>query len=182
MDGQDERIRSVEYGIKLSQSRSLCYTWKRGSQKRSTTKRNLSIVFVCLMVMEPTALAQHESHCDSHGSKSSLYNYNISVLKFLPKSSQCEISTSVTRTDDKYKYQCSCRSGYEGNPYLPDGCQDIDECRTIYGVCGKNKCVNVPGSFRCEKTWPAILEHQRYVPLKVDSFLRIKTPLTIRNE
>lgn len=34
--------------------------WKRGSQKRSTTKRNLSIVFVCLMVMEPTALAQHE--------------------------------------------------------------------------------------------------------------------------
>ncbi|KAF2616415.1 hypothetical protein F2Q68_00042282 [Brassica cretica] len=26
MDGQDDRIRSVEYGIKLSQSRSLCYT------------------------------------------------------------------------------------------------------------------------------------------------------------
>ncbi|KAH0893416.1 hypothetical protein HID58_055845, partial [Brassica napus] len=62
----------------------------------------------------------------------------------VPKSSHCEISTSVIRTDDQYKYQCRCRS-------------DIDECRTIYGVCGKNKCVNVAGSFRCEKTWPAIL-------------------------
>ncbi|KAL0799653.1 hypothetical protein Bca101_054828 [Brassica carinata] len=77
--------------------------------------------------------------------------------KISPKSSQCEISTSVTRTDDKYKYQCSCKNGYEGNPYLPAGCQDINECKTIYGVCGKHKCVNVPGSFRCEKTWPAIL-------------------------
>ncbi|KAF8094539.1 hypothetical protein N665_0360s0041 [Sinapis alba] len=75
----------------------------------------------------------------------------------VPKSSQCEISTSVIRTDDQYKYQCSCKSGYEGNPYLPGGCQDINECKTIYGVCGKSKCVNVPGSFRCEKTWPAIL-------------------------
>ena len=28
------------------------------------------------------------AHCDSHGSKSSLYNYNISVLKFLPTSFQ----------------------------------------------------------------------------------------------
>uniref|UniRef100_M4DNP4 Protein kinase domain-containing protein n=1 Tax=Brassica campestris TaxID=3711 RepID=M4DNP4_BRACM len=41
----------------------------------------------------------------------------------VPKSSHCEISTSVIRTDDQYKYQCRCRSGYEGNPYLPGGCQ-----------------------------------------------------------
>ncbi|KAL0847366.1 hypothetical protein Bca101_020612 [Brassica carinata] len=41
----------------------------------------------------------------------------------VPESSQCEVSTSVIRTDDQYKYQCSCRFGYEGNPYLPGGCQ-----------------------------------------------------------
>ncbi|KAJ0247944.1 Wall-associated receptor kinase-like 8 [Hirschfeldia incana] len=55
-------------------------------------------------------------------------------------------------------YQCSCIYGYEGNPYLPDGCQDIDECRIPHGNnCGVNKCVNVVGTYRCEKTMSAIL-------------------------
>ncbi|AAD34678.1 putative wall-associated receptor kinase-like 8 RLK-Pelle-WAK family [Arabidopsis thaliana] len=55
-------------------------------------------------------------------------------------------------------YQCSCHNGYEGNPYIPGGCQDIDECRDPHlNKCGKRKCVNVLGSYRCEKTWPAIL-------------------------
>jgi hypothetical protein len=35
---------------------------------------------------------------------------------------------------------------------------DIDECRDPHlNKCGKRKCVNVLGSYRCEKTWPAIL-------------------------
>ncbi|CAN6902402.1 unnamed protein product [Brassica oleracea] len=55
-------------------------------------------------------------------------------------------------------YQCSCTDGYEGNPYIPDGCQDIDECRIPHSHnCGMNKCVNVIGSYRCEKTLSAIL-------------------------
>ncbi|KAK1411288.1 hypothetical protein QVD17_37835 [Tagetes erecta] len=37
-------------------------------------------------------------------------------------------------------YRCKCNSGYEGNPYLDAGCQDIDECKDhgtnpCYGVC-----------------------------------------------
>ncbi|EOA38870.1 hypothetical protein CARUB_v10011235mg [Capsella rubella] len=60
-------------------------------------------------------------------------------------------------------YMCSCLDGYEGNPYIPapGGCQDIDECsngrHNKLNNCGKKKCVNVPGSFRCVKTWPAIM-------------------------
>ncbi|CAN6823590.1 unnamed protein product [Brassica oleracea] len=56
----------------------------------------------------------------------------------VPKSSHCEISTSVIRTDDQYKYQCRCRSGYEGNPYLPGGCQE-QQMFSLHGNVNKTK-------------------------------------------
>ncbi|BFG25724.1 hypothetical protein CerSpe_119980 [Prunus speciosa] len=39
---------------------------------------------------------------------------------------------------------------YEGNPYLLQTCQDIDECKIGHNRCGPNsECVNVPGYFVC---------------------------------
>ncbi|XP_023760473.1 wall-associated receptor kinase 2 [Lactuca sativa] len=46
-------------------------------------------------------------------------------------------------------YRCQCAQGYQGNPYLPNGCQDINECEgpqlhdCIYG------CGNTNGSYSC---------------------------------
>jgi len=47
-------------------------------------------------------------------------------------------------------YRCLCSHGYQGNPYILDGCQDIDECKSpdIY-LCYGN-CSNTPGSFKCQ--------------------------------
>ncbi|XP_056849476.1 wall-associated receptor kinase-like 22 [Raphanus sativus] len=47
---------------------------------------------------------------------------------------------------------CFCNDiGYSGNPYLPGGCIDINECEGELGRgCIGQTCVNVPGSFRCE--------------------------------
>ncbi|KAL6838528.1 hypothetical protein ACP4OV_031773 [Aristida adscensionis] len=46
-------------------------------------------------------------------------------------------------------YVCKCWNGYQGNPYLRNGCQAIDECALqdkCYGVC-KNV---PPGNYSCE--------------------------------
>ncbi|KAM1213105.1 hypothetical protein PS2_004560 [Malus domestica] len=46
-------------------------------------------------------------------------------------------------------YICRCRPGYEGNPYLPDGCQDIDECKAS-DSCSIGTCINSAGDYSCE--------------------------------
>ncbi|KAL6843006.1 hypothetical protein ACP4OV_027319 [Aristida adscensionis] len=44
-------------------------------------------------------------------------------------------------------YRCKCTSGFEGNPYVQNGCTDINECKTL-GTC-KGVCHNTIGSFYC---------------------------------
>ncbi|GLT84908.1 hypothetical protein SLE2022_031170 [Rubroshorea leprosula] len=48
-------------------------------------------------------------------------------------------------------YRCKCLEGFEGNPYLPGGCQDIDECSPPNrNPCkGGMICTNTVGSYRC---------------------------------
>ncbi|XP_074320076.1 wall-associated receptor kinase 3-like [Silene latifolia] len=48
-------------------------------------------------------------------------------------------------------YRCDCKEGYSGNPYLPQGCQDIDECKENNGGCDKKAhCKNTDGGYNCE--------------------------------
>ncbi|XP_041003892.1 wall-associated receptor kinase-like 8 [Juglans microcarpa x Juglans regia] len=49
-----------------------------------------------------------------------------------------------------FTYSCWCNTGFHGNPYLPEGCQDIDECaNSDYNYCGETRCENTLGSFKC---------------------------------
>ncbi|PRQ29701.1 putative protein kinase RLK-Pelle-WAK family [Rosa chinensis] len=59
-------------------------------------------------------------------------------------------SKCVNRTisDELSGYICHCQPGYQGNPYLPDGCQDIDECK-VSNPCTNGRCANSPGSYSC---------------------------------
>ncbi|KAF2296657.1 hypothetical protein GH714_000928 [Hevea brasiliensis] len=61
----------------------------------------------------------------------------------------CQGNSTCQDPENGSGYLCKCLDGYQGNPYLPNGCQDIDECKnSTLNICDK-KCINTPGSFHC---------------------------------
>ncbi|XP_073365283.1 wall-associated receptor kinase 5-like isoform X2 [Aegilops tauschii subsp. strangulata] len=65
---------------------------------------------------------------------------------------RCQSSNSFTyKVDNNHRrIRCNCSRGYEGNPYIADGCQDIDECQRpdVY-PCQHGVCINMLGTYRC---------------------------------
>ncbi|TVU10497.1 hypothetical protein EJB05_44032, partial [Eragrostis curvula] len=45
-------------------------------------------------------------------------------------------------------FLCVCTPGYDGNPYVVGGCQDVDECKHPQDNCFGD-CTNTDGSFEC---------------------------------
>ncbi|XLS62910.1 hypothetical protein HN51_017138 [Arachis hypogaea] len=62
----------------------------------------------------------------------------------------CKGNSRCVNSDTGYGYRCQCNPGYEGNPYHPHGCTDINECDTENHTClSKHNCLNLIGSHKC---------------------------------
>ncbi|KAE8781954.1 Wall-associated receptor kinase 1 [Hordeum vulgare] len=61
-------------------------------------------------------------------------------------------NSSCANATDTYSpaYVCKCWDGYDGNPYIANGCQDIDECKQpqVY-PCSSGICKNRLGGYDC---------------------------------
>ncbi|XP_030935431.1 putative wall-associated receptor kinase-like 16 [Quercus lobata] len=61
----------------------------------------------------------------------------------------CGANSNCSDLNNGSGYRCKCKKGYDGNPYLKDGCQDIDECKEKKICPVKQNCFNEVGSYRC---------------------------------
>ena len=73
---------------------------------------------------------------------------------FRPRESQCSDNNQCGANakcivDSNLVESCLCTTGFE---YTDNSCVDIDECALGTHECGKSKCFNLPGSYRCTTT------------------------------
>ncbi|XP_030544172.2 wall-associated receptor kinase 2-like [Rhodamnia argentea] len=64
----------------------------------------------------------------------------------------CTNNTRCTDAENGRGYKCACLKGFHGNPYLVNGCQDIDECAdSNKNQCDEvnGQCTNVVGNYTC---------------------------------
>ncbi|KAF8043550.1 hypothetical protein BT93_A1768 [Corymbia citriodora subsp. variegata] len=68
--------------------------------------------------------------------------------ELLSKNRRNDVNSAVCASVGEITY-CYCNNGYRGNYYLPQGCQDINECEENPNLNCRGKCVNRPGSYDC---------------------------------
>ncbi|KAK8918807.1 Wall-associated receptor kinase 2 [Platanthera zijinensis] len=61
----------------------------------------------------------------------------------------CGDNSYCSNSTNAAGYSCSCQTGFQGNPYLSNGCQDINECEDPETSPCTNICENTIGSYAC---------------------------------
>ncbi|KAL5980093.1 hypothetical protein ACLOJK_036560 [Asimina triloba] len=66
-----------------------------------------------------------------------------------PNTFACHANSDCSDSNDGRGYLCNCLPGFQGNPYLPQGCEDIDECKDPKANSCTENCTNSFGSYHC---------------------------------
>ncbi|XP_038699581.1 wall-associated receptor kinase 3-like [Tripterygium wilfordii] len=61
----------------------------------------------------------------------------------------CKENSNCSDSQNGPGYLCHCLEGFNGNPYLQNGCVDINECETGSHHCSHFTCHNYPGGYGC---------------------------------
>ncbi|XP_074561283.1 wall-associated receptor kinase 3-like isoform X2 [Curcuma longa] len=71
---------------------------------------------------------------------------NKSVFACVSEHTTC---LNINVSEDQLGYRCGCEKGYTGNPYVLNGCTDINECDYPKKYICKGICKNTEGSYYC---------------------------------
>ncbi|XP_052880768.1 wall-associated receptor kinase 2-like [Gossypium arboreum] len=69
--------------------------------------------------------------------------------KMDPKNYACKQNSACIDPESGPGYLCKCNDGFQGNPYLSNGCQDINECEALKPCNEFGICHNTLGSYYC---------------------------------
>ncbi|GLT72257.1 hypothetical protein SLA2020_442080 [Shorea laevis] len=62
----------------------------------------------------------------------------------------CGLNAGCAYSETGGGSRCHCQPGFTGNPYLPQGCQDIDECKDPKSFPCQGTCRNTIGNYTCD--------------------------------
>ncbi|XP_031375261.1 putative wall-associated receptor kinase-like 16 isoform X2 [Punica granatum] len=79
----------------------------------------------------------------------SIWNQTCRESQKDPSTFACKANSECFDHEDIRGYRCNCSAGYQGNPYISDGCQDIDECANPEDNQCEKVCHNTPGNYTC---------------------------------
>ncbi|CAL9137630.1 unnamed protein product, partial [Musa acuminata var. zebrina] len=74
---------------------------------------------------------------------------NMTTFACVDQHSSCKDRKISSHGQKISGYRCECNDGYEGNPYLRNGCRDIDECKFPDKYVCNGVCKNTIGSYNC---------------------------------
>ncbi|KAJ7959207.1 Wall-associated receptor kinase [Quillaja saponaria] len=91
----------------------------------------------CCQTSFPTGVRGYNISLNSYSNHTAVWDFNPCSYGF------------VVEDENAPGYLCKCKYGFTGNAYLSgsNGCQDIDECKTLRPCNGT--CLNLFGSYNC---------------------------------
>ncbi|CAH1427586.1 unnamed protein product [Lactuca virosa] len=110
----------------------------------------------CCQTTIPKGLQYYRAELQSVRNHTGVIGFNPCGFAFLSEESSFQFGGATTckgnsscNDADVGGYSCSCNKGYDGNPYLDPGCQDINECTDKSNFPCYGNCINTPGSYNC---------------------------------
>ncbi|XP_074319030.1 wall-associated receptor kinase 2-like [Silene latifolia] len=110
-------------------------------------------VAIDLFVFKKEDLSRKSDYYLDHPTRPVMFDWGIGTKNCTVAQAEgnclCKNNTICKDNLQQSGYLCNCKDGYTGNPYLPQGCKDKDECK------GENKCEkpeychNTDGSYFC---------------------------------